>query len=162
MTDKIENEKLKKLLEQSLDMFYSSDANEILPKEGVERTCVFHIGIYMQYLMNGYDCFRNFNLDCEYNKLGETPKKMYEFEDENGIQPDLILHQRDTDNNLMVVEFKGYWNRENINNDVRKLEYLTSKDSENKYKYQLGALVVLEKSYEDTIKNIEYFPKTRG
>ena len=162
MTNKIENEKLKKLLEQALDMFYSGDAEEILPKEGVERACVFHIGIYMQYLMNGYDYLRKFNLDCEYNKLGDIPKKMYEFEDGNGIQPDLIIHQRNTDNNVMVIEFKGYWNKKYIDNDIKKLKYLTSHDTENKYQYQLGALVILEKSYEDTIKNIEYLSKIRG
>lgn len=139
MTAVYTNEKLKSVLEEALKRFYGSEAQEFLINEGVERSCVFRIGMYMQDLIwHDIDgCCNDLNLDCEYNKALGLPKR----NDENEIiSPDLIIHKRNTNKNLMVIEFKGYWNI-NTDGDLVKLKEFTKSDG--KYKYQIGALVVL-------------------
>ncbi|MCM1266022.1 MAG: hypothetical protein NC200_07470 [Candidatus Gastranaerophilales bacterium] len=142
MTAVYTNEKLKSILEEALKRFYDSEAQEFLSKKGVERSCVFRIGMYIQDLMwHDIDKYYNdLNLDCEYNKDFGQPKR----NDKNEIvSPDLIIHKRNTDINLMVIEFKGYWNT-NTDGDLVKLKEFTKPDG--KYRYKLGALVVLNKN----------------
>ncbi|MBR2365758.1 MAG: hypothetical protein IKA78_01150, partial [Oscillospiraceae bacterium] len=48
--------------------------------------------------------------------------------------------------NLMVIEFKAYWNR-NTSNDKAKLSYLTKKKTVNEkctYGYDYGVSIVIE------------------
>ena len=75
---------------------------------------------------------------CEYkNKDIETITK--------NIRPDILIHRRGRNgkgDNLLVVEVKK--NKNDTMCDEKKLSYLTCKYSE--YQYQLGGLVVLDKT----------------
>lgn len=161
---KIPIKELQDLLKTTLEKFYSSEDNKLLLLNGVERTCVFRIGLYLhdeikvkieeenkdkskEIPQKETKIFSSIELDSEYNKHFENPKV-----DNKGrlIRPDLIMHSRfNDDNNVMAIEFKGYWNKKGIERDTEKLKTFTEK--EKGYKYQLGVLVVLEKEYADMI-----------
>ena len=69
-----------------------------------------------------------------------------------GVRPDLLIHKRgDNTKNLLVVEFKGWWNKSK-NRDEDKLKSLTSPCDE--YHYLLGAFVRLGK---ENIQELEYY-----
>lgn len=143
LTDK----QLKKLLKQAIKKFYDNDIILLKDIEGMERSCVFRIGIYLQELMNNHSEFDNLNLDCEYNKSNTEVKCL----NEQHVIPDLIIHKRNldnltTNNNIMIVEFKGWWNREH-KQDIEKLEAFTN--SHDVYNYQLGVFISLSNSYEE-------------
>ena len=143
------NNLLKNILKRAINKFYQKDGilleNNL---EGMERSCVFRIGIYLQELMDVHIEFNELNLDCEYNKSNTEQKTLCG----KPVIPDLILHKRNlnnpitNDNNTMIVEFKGHWNH-NEYGDYNKLENFTLQNGE--YGYQLGVFVKLkENNYE--------------
>lgn len=77
-----------------------------------ERSITHRLGMYLQ------EEFSEWHVDCEYNKNGLDIKKLDNFKksidsnDDKGttVYPDLIIHQRGTKNNLIVLEAK----KENI------------------------------------------------
>ena len=60
------NSLLKNILKRAINKFYQKDGilleNNL---EGMERSCVFRIGIYLQELMDVHVEFNELNLDCE-------------------------------------------------------------------------------------------------
>lgn len=145
---------LKEILKNALEKFYQRDAKYLLSVRGMEQACVFRIGLYIQNLMNSQSALSHLDLDCEYNKCFNHPKTTPRHP--KGARPDLIIHKRNlnknqpNDKNTMVIEFKGYWNK-NIQNDIEKLEDFTNIACG--YHYQLGAFVCLNK----TNFEIKYF-----
>lgn len=104
--------------------------------KGLEQAFAFRVGIYLYELLKTTE-YRNLDLDSEYNKSIGASKMLEEFE--NGIRPDLILHERGTQsNNKFAIEFKGHWQKVN-HKDIRKLVGLTSDAGD--YNYQLGVFV---------------------
>jgi len=128
-----------KLLKISIETFYDGDDITLTSKCGTERSSAFRIGHYFcsQIEKSEFKCYK---IDMEYNKHGNAPKR----NDKNKlIIPDLIVHQRESDDNFLVVEFKH--TSKNISCDECKLEYLTNKGK--KYGYEIGVLVILEQEY---------------
>lgn len=138
---------LKNILKAALNEFYQNDAKCLLAVKGMEQACVFRIGLYMQNIMNKQPTLSTLNLDCEYNKCFNQPKTTPRHK--RGARPDLIIHKRNlnpdkpNNENIMVIEFKGYWNK-NIKSDIEKLEDFTSCLCG--YHYKLGAFVYLNKT----------------
>ncbi len=105
-------------------------------------------------------------VDCEYNRhIGATKavatleeireivmaarKQDLEADDDGfyvfSVAPDIIVHERLTDNNLLVVEVKKKSSREIPKYDELKLELFTKpKQDESGYGYKFGAWVVVE------------------
>lgn len=147
---------------------------ELLELNVNERTISSTLGCYLQAL------FPDWNVDCEYNRFGEErvkklfiaskenflkvksisriPPRYETFEEwierEEGISifPDIIVHQRKQQNNLLVVEIKksnyteaaGCW-------DEIKIDYML-----NSFEYAVGAFLVLNtgSSYKSSELNI--------
>jgi len=142
------------LINKALEMLYEKDYHLIMNKainnQGWEekhhvgeRAIVFRFAHYLQNLMDETGEFTEYNLDCEYNRNGLECKRLPSFP--NGTYPDLIIHKRGSnDYNLLVMEFKTYWNKK-IADDKRKLSEFTM--VEGKYKFIYGCLVVIEKEY---------------
>ena len=69
----------------------------------------------------------DWNVDCEYNRDQYTIKTLKYALVQNGnikkrnVVPDIIIHQRKTDHNLLAVEVKKVTNRENRFKDEAKL-----------------------------------------
>ena len=125
-----------------LEMFYTRES--LLVKYKVaERALTHKLAEYLQMLFCGY------NVDCEYNKVGDgEPKrvealvakmrkvqKMQQGNKCNGdcnnctpnkcvVFPDIIVHRRGKDRNLLVVEAKTEWGGASQNEDFEKLKAL--------------------------------------
>lgn len=141
-------DRLKCMLTEAILTAYLNDY-DLFTRGGLEQACVFRIGYYLQKLIDSDSCLRDYNLDCEYNKNGYRSKKTPRFP--KGTRPDLILHDRTSNqHNLLMVEFKGWWSKKS-ENDHQKLEDFT--DLECEYQYKLGAYVVLKKNHPE----ITYF-----
>jgi len=118
-------------INEALTALYEADGDLIRNKTN-EETIVAHLVGYLRpiFFPDGW------NIDAEYNRDGKDPKK-----DSSGnlIFPDIIIHNRTADrenrfsptNNLVALEVKGYWNKENRDDDTQKL-----RDIGNRYGYQ--------------------------
>lgn len=141
-------ERLKQMLEMAIHEAYHKDG-DLFRRGGLEQACVFRIGYYLQLLINQDGRLNHLNLDCEYNKNGYDNKRTPRFP--KGTRPDLILHERTSnEENTLIVEFKGWWCKQS-QNDKQKLEDFTSPECG--YRYKLGAFVVLCKEHAQ----ISYF-----
>ena len=114
--------------------------------------------------------FPNYNVDCEYNKVGEgDPKRidllMQDYPDcpkdcnrcaanKCVIFPDIIVHRRGKDENILVIEAKTEWSGQSQENDRKKLKALV--DSK-KYNYQLGIAFRFSDTCDKTIGTFELF-----
>ena len=79
------------------------------------------------------------SLDCEYNRNGCLNKALPSFT--RGVIPDVIIHKRGSnDKNVLVMEFKTYWN-DKQENDEDKIIELT--DQQGVYKYAYGMTVLI-------------------
>ena len=76
-----------------------------------ERSITHRLGIYLQ------DLFPEWDVDCEYNRDDHDPKRLHldglyptriKPDDTKGktVFPDIIVHERGTDCNLLVIEVK--------------------------------------------------------
>jgi len=137
MTDE-QIEKLVKLLKDAVDKMYKENPS-LTDHKGIEQAMVFRIGNYLHECLKETE-FAEYNLDCEYNKNLDQEKSTVNYP--NGIRPDLLIHKRGTHNdNVLAVEFKGWWNN-NEDTDIQKLKDLT--DPRDGYKYSLGVFVKLK------------------
>jgi hypothetical protein len=116
------------------------DHSYLIENRVSERSIVFWFGIYVYDLKK--DTFlKDFDLDIEYNRNKVDQKRTQNFP--NGSFPDLILHKRGTnDSNLLIIEFKTWWN-ENNSNDLIKLQDFTS--AKGKYKFKIGLSILIDK-----------------
>jgi hypothetical protein len=96
-----------------------------------ERSITFRFAMYLQ------SHFPDWTVDCEFNRDGVEPKKLEhlelnpdsEDEEAKTVFPDVIVHQRGTKQNYLVLEFKKSTSRVDRQIDLRKLHG---------YKEQLG------------------------
>ena len=71
--------------------------------------------------------FHGWNIDCEYNRSMDVIKKLIYAVSPTGetcernVVPDIIIHRRMTDDNLLAVEIKKSTNRESSFKDLSKL-----------------------------------------
>lgn len=90
-----------------------------------ERGIVARLAIYLQEWLNKSKTLADHHLDVEYNRNMDKPKYLPETDwKDNGAYPDLIIHKRQSnDDNILVVEFKTYWNnsKEGMMKDIVKL-----------------------------------------
>ena len=82
--------------------------------------------------------FNEYNLDVEYNRNMNESKSTI---NRPNNYLDLILHKRETnDSNLLIMEFKTYWNS-NQDDDEEKIKEFMNLDGA--YKYKLGCTVLI-------------------
>jgi hypothetical protein len=89
-----------------------------------ERSITHKLAGYLQARFRGWD------VDCEYNRNHDDPKRL-KLRPENvrtndtqaqTVFPDIIVHKRHTDENLLVIEVKKSTNNQGDDHDLRKLE----------------------------------------
>lgn len=116
--------------------------------------------------------FKEYNVDCEYNKIGKDPKRVQNLiaqmklsgkcnadcdtctKNKCVIFPDIIVHRRGEDDNLMVIEAKTGWSREKRSNDLKKLTALIESDE---FKYKLGVALRFFEDFNSTLKSFKIF-----
>jgi len=129
---------LREIVTTVSDRLYKDDL-VIISKGGMERSVLFRFGLYLHEVLKQTE-WAGLDLDIEYNKNVMAPKRIPRRK--YGVQPDLILHKRDEpDNNILVIEFKGWWNANDRRDDLLKLEDFIHQEGE--YKYGLGAFIEL-------------------
>ena len=75
-----------------------------------ERSITHRLALYL----DAAPIFRHWNVDCEYNKIGDLPKRIRAWEshpryddlDAISVYPDIIVHKRRLPENLLVIEAK--------------------------------------------------------
>lgn len=149
-------EEIEKSVKDALDKLYYND-RYLLEHDVNEQSITHRLAIYLE------DVFFNYNVDCEYNRYGDDPKrlkgksfkkydKLFKYEIDRLIKeidtdklakPDIILHKRGrNDQNLLVIEVKKS-NSKDDNYDRLKLMIFTDKDYGLNYKY--GLFIKLDK-----------------
>jgi hypothetical protein len=146
---------LKKNITTTLQKVYKDDISLINRKVN-ERTIAYRFGFYLIE-----EAFKKFapqdikiSIDLEYNRNGRNAKSLKNFNPAYGKYPDLIIHERETnDNNILIIEFKKP--NVSMDDDFKKLIGFT--DKVDVYKFGLGVSIVIKADIQDTLNSITYF-----
>jgi hypothetical protein len=92
--------------------------HDLLELNANERTITGRLGIYLQEL------FPEWNVDCEYNRILECVKEVMIDGVVTLVVPDIIVHRRNTGDNLVSFEVKKQNNAGGDDDDRRKLRAL--------------------------------------
>lgn len=142
------------LLEEAVNKCYEND--KTLIDRSMEQASVARIFYYMQRTIDTDDKFKQFreySLDCEYNKDKKKPKITPRCA--KGTRPDLVLHKRwnteepYTQDNILAVEFKPRRAKyKKFNNTEKCIDFVKLEDFTNMdcYNYFLGIFVKLNKN----------------
>jgi len=127
---------IKTLIKRSLRKLVERDAGLIHRK--VKEECINHrLACYLEQFLNKESNVSSYNVDLEYNKNYNEPKKIIIDENNNAkaIRPDIIVHIRETNkHNLIAFEIKkGYADR----HDLEKIKGLLRSP----YNYKYGCLI---------------------
>lgn len=100
----MEKAEIEKRLNAALRRLCTQDGH-LLEVDAHERAITHRLGMYLQYE------FRNWHVDCEYNRYGYDPKRLAleesQYTGERSVYPDIIIHQRGREGrNLLVIEAK--------------------------------------------------------
>lgn len=118
---------VKKALKEALDQLLRADA-ELLNNDVNERSISHRLACYLEPLFPGW------NVDCEYNRKHDDPKRLditrhHVLSDDTQattVFPDIIVHRRNTDENLLVIEMKKTTSKEGDDHDFNKLKAFKS------------------------------------
>jgi len=118
-----------------------------------ECTITHKLAEYLQLHITGYI------VDVGYNRVHDTnmQKQVYAQLGRHGI-PDIIIHQRGTDNNILAIEIKKQKNKDKQGrkNDFEKLEFLTKNKQAGGLGYQLGLFLDIPQKDWTKLKYIYY------
>ena len=123
----------------SIKILFEKD-NFLLKEDVNERSITHKLAEYIQQQ------FPNWNVDCEYNKIGVIIKKLHGIREcsnnrsTDKVYPDIIIHKRNQTENLVVIAVKKGVNGQEC--DKQKLIMFTSEED---YKYFLGLFIIFNK-----------------
>jgi hypothetical protein len=157
----------------ALKNFYIKDC-KLVEYKVAERALTHNLAEHLQ------DEFPEYDVDCEYNKVGEGDPKRIGFlffqmqrkgrnkccgdcdrcrKNKCVIFPDIIVHKRGQVDNLIVVEAKTVWSSRSQKRDFEKLEGLVRSEE---YGYALGIGVVFGDTFEKAQESIRIFSQDDG
>ncbi|AST06125.1 hypothetical protein AF2641_04160 [Anoxybacillus flavithermus] len=113
--------------------------NNDVHERSIAHRLAVHLGIV----------FYEWDVDVEYNRDHGKVKRIYDHDEPSGrrVFPDIIVHQRGTQNNLLVIEVKKWNNSFDLyERDLEKIKsYLHSPELQ----YRYGAFVEIGRSLEE-------------
>jgi hypothetical protein len=150
-------------IDQAITLLLEKDIY-LLQIDANERAISHRLGLYLQILFEGW------HVDCEYNRNLDQIKRLEQYEDFFDVSqrvwniaetdpitvfPDIIVHERGTHNNLLVIEMKKTTSQ--IGSDF---DYLKLKE----FKYQYGYphalfLKLITGDKEVGVKTKDYLPE---
>lgn len=155
-------EVVKKRLAIAIDRFILEDG-DLLCLDANERSITHKLAEHLQRQ------FRYWHVDCEYNRRGSETKRLARVGDEmdepkknddeaKTVFPDIIIHRRDTSDNLLVIEIKKA-SGSGETNDKRKLNAFGESE---RYRYQHGLFLKLntgdlEETVHEAIAEASYY-----
>jgi hypothetical protein len=97
---------------------------KLLALDAAERAIAVQIAHHLRPHFDGFD------IDVDYNRMGDAPKTVAHDDKPERVYPDIIVHTRgDNTANVLVIEIKKDTNREPKDRDIRKLRaYLRELD----------------------------------
>lgn len=130
---------IKENLKCALDELIDKD-KFILQTDVNERSITHRLAVYLENL------FPEWNIDCEYNRNHNDVKRLQLFPQNtssddtqgNSVFPDIIIHKRNSDENLLIIEMKKSTNRESSAFDIRKITAF-----KNQLGYRLGLSILV-------------------
>ncbi len=139
-------EEILRKINLALDLFYENDS-QIVNLKVNERAICHQFAIYLKYL------FKNYDVDCEYDKHGDDFKKLENISEcserkkTDRILPDILVHKRGNDkNNLIIIEIKSKSDADSC--DIKKLELMTNHKGQ--FKYNFGVFIEFKDTKENT------------
>jgi hypothetical protein len=113
---------IEKALNEALELLLRADEG-ILRVDINERTISHRLALYLEPYFPGW------NIDCEYNRNHDDPKRLdiqrrdVRSDDTQAttVFPDIIVHRRGTNENLLVIEMKKTTSQEDDSYDLGKL-----------------------------------------
>lgn len=138
----IEDTEIIRRIDRAIDAFLFLNP-DLLTLDASERSITHKLAEHIQ--LN----FRDWNVDCEYNRHGISPKTLENLYEESTadephaytVFPDIIVHHRGIpDDNLVVIEVKKSSNPQSHEKDKRKLICFTGEQ----YGYQLGLFLLFD------------------
>ncbi len=125
----------------------------LLENDVNERSIAHKLAEYLQIR------FPEWHVDCEYNRNHNLVKKLNaeppdpSASDTQGrtVYPDIVVHRRNTDENLLVIEIKKSTNPDNRNYDMEKLRLFIAELG-----YAYGAFIEFEAGTENTDFGLEF------
>ena len=126
-------EEIKKKVGICLGLLSRTDSF-LLERRVSERSVSHKLAEYLQQQ------FPDWNVDCEYNLKGLGTKQLEGIQEcdeqkkTDRVLPDIIVHRRNTDDNLLVIEVK---HQNDDLCDLKKLELFTSPSGQFRYKFGL-------------------------
>lgn len=145
-------EKIAQALNEALGALLARDA-EILRTDVNERTISHRVAGYLEPYFSGW------NVDCEYNRNHDDPKRL-EIPRRNvpnddtqarTVFPDIIVHKRGTDENLLVIEMKKTTSQETDDFDLHKLRAFRDQLG-----YKFAVFVKVRTNAEPAIETINW------
>ncbi|NOU95632.1 hypothetical protein GC093_20710 [Paenibacillus sp. LMG 31456] len=110
---------IKSKVERAINLLFKNDIY-LLHKNVNERAIAHRLAVYLEKL------FDTWNVDCEYNRMDNDPKRLMNYKNDDGdlVLPDIIVHHRGTTNNLLAIEIKkeSSITPSNYQADIQKLK----------------------------------------
>ncbi len=148
-------EEINQKVNVAIGVLFKNDAF-LLENDVNERSVSHKLAEYLQKQ------FPDWNVDCEYNRMKNqnndeeyiTKKLKLSIEDIKSddahaktVYPDIIIHKRGTEHNLLVIEIKRYSNNSSKEFDFQKLKAFTSE-----LEYALGLYIEFNRINEPVLK----------
>lgn len=99
----------------ALNLLFEKDG-QLLSINASEQAIAAKLAQYLQPYFPKHD------VDVEYNRMGKAPKKVAWSEKPEEVYPDIIVHVRMTDTNVLAIELKKNSNPEKKDRDILKLK----------------------------------------
>lgn len=100
---------------EALNLLFEKDG-QLLVINASEQAIAAKLAQYLQ------PHFPAHNVDVEYNRMGDAPKRVAWSGTLEDVFPDIIVHARITDTNILAIELKKDSNHEKKDKDILKLE----------------------------------------
>ena len=159
---RITQQQIQKIIEKAIDELYLKDASILLKEYDIhERTITHRLAMYLDSLFMD----KSYNVDVEYNRMrdrygdgddvgnlmGKRLKWENSGEGSDYVYPDIIVHKRDSNQNLVEIEVKMAWKNRKCDLDYTKInEYMEQLG------YQFGIYIELAEKREKC--KIEFGP----
>lgn len=99
----------------ALNLLFEKD-HQLLIINASEQAIAAKLAQYLQ------PHFPNRHVDVEYNRMGNAPKRVAWRERLEDVYPDIIIHTRTTNENILAIELKKDSNSEKKSRDILKLK----------------------------------------
>lgn len=154
--------KVENILVGAIDLLYEKDFDLLKRDYDIsERTISHRLAIYIETFFQN----TGYQVDIEYNRMrekygggddiGNLMGKRLNWENSGEgssyVYPDIIVHKRDTDQNLVEIEIKMAWKNRKKDSDYKKInEYMSELG------YEYGVYIELYENRKDCL--IEFGP----